>query len=645
MKLPFYAFNNKLITKTAILVFFLLVPALSTQKLSLAAETVGVPASYNINYSILDTGETRVQINGQLYNPKQDVYISEYSILLSLDDAANVQASDAQGKLIPIVEELGKQTRITIKFNEHVVGTEKPLTFNLSYSSKSIAEKSGFVWEINIPKAVDYKDIRDYNVTLNIPNSLGPQIYASPEPVSIEKTLTQKIYKYDTQRLTKTGAILSFGPYQIYSFDLKYHLKNSNLFNGSVEIALPPSIISEQQVSFDQIYPVPENVETDSDGNYIATYNLPAGKTTLVTVKGKAKILNPTRDVRKSGTFSEIPPALKVYTTAQKYWETESPKINDIIKPVAGKITPESSVSEVAQKLYDYTSNTLTYDPNRVKPDLTRYGGLKALENKDHAVCMEFADLLITLLRAAGIPAQLFEGYAYTKGESNRPAIGDVLHSWVRLYLPRLGWVAVDPTWSNTTGGLDYFGHLDTNHFVFAIKGMNSETPYPAGAYKISPDQVGDIIVGVVTDLTDLDSQSIISGFTTYNSTFLNKNKSLTLEIVNGGKQTAFGAKITPSPNIFPSQDKTLQLGDIPPYGKITKNLVLTKEPAVNSPIASVSYLDFEGKVESRSLTYAQNSAKKSGISFGPTLLGIGLALLLYGFVVLLLKKRPDLLQ
>ena len=44
-------------------------------------------------------------------------------------------------------------------------------------------------------------------------------------------------------------------------------------------------------------------------------------------------------------------------------------------------------------------------------------------------------------------------------------------------------WRQIDPTWGSTTRR-DYFSTLDTSHIIFAIKGLSSETPYPAGAYK-----------------------------------------------------------------------------------------------------------------------------------------------------------------
>lgn len=95
-----------------------------------------------------------------------------------------------------------------------------------------------------------------------------------------------------------------------------------------------------------------------------------------------------------------------------------------------------------------------------------------------------------------GIPARELNGYAITNEENLRPlsinlAKGDLLHSWPEFYDPTLGWIQVDPTWGNTSG-IDYFTKLDTSHFAFVIKGINSEYPVPAGAYRT--DQEKDLI-------------------------------------------------------------------------------------------------------------------------------------------------------
>ena len=102
---------------------------------------------------------------------------------------------------------------------------------------------------------------------------------------------------------------------------------------------------------------------------------------------------------------------------------------------------------------------------------------------------MEFTDSFIAIARAMGIPAREINGYAYAGEGENKPISigfksGDVLHAWPEFYDPAFGWVAIDPTWG-ATSGLDYFTRLDTNHFVFVIKGQDSVYPLPAGAYKI----------------------------------------------------------------------------------------------------------------------------------------------------------------
>src|SRR5690606_20256680 len=45
-------------------------------------------------------------------------------------------------------------------------------------------------------------------------------------------------------------------------------------------------------------------------------------------------------------------------------------------------------------------------------------------------------------------------------------------------------WVMVDPTWGNTTRGIDYFNTFDFDHITFVREGRDSKYPVPAGGYK-----------------------------------------------------------------------------------------------------------------------------------------------------------------
>ncbi len=71
-----------------------------------------------------------------------------------------------------------------------------------------------------------------------------------------------------------------------------------------------------------------------------------------------------------------------------------------------------------------------------------------------------------------------------------------MLHAWPEYYDKEKGhWTAVDPTWGNTTGGVDYFTMFDFNHIVFAIHGVSSSQPLPAGFYRESGKEGKDVSV------------------------------------------------------------------------------------------------------------------------------------------------------
>ena len=628
-----------------ILVFLLLIRAFLTSLKAFASQQM-IRADYDVTYEVLEDGKTNVHFLGGLYNPSQDYYVSRYTLILNFIDLNKIEARDSSGIVPTEVNEENKQTKIKINFKEKIVGTEKPLKFSLSFVTSSLAQKKGLVWEIVLPKVSEENQLNSLRVTLIVPKSFGPEISIFPKAEYREEKLTNLIYNYSQESLSKTGAILSFGRFQIYRFDLKYTLRNPNLFNAKTKIALPPSIFGEQEVIFDQITPPPANVTTDKDGNSLAEYTLSGGKVQTITVKGRAKIVNIPRNFRNVSTFLEIPKTLvDLYTPAQNYWQTQDGLIKNILKETVGEINSGTSVEEVAKKLYDYSVSTLKYDSNRINPNLVRFGAVKALNNRQSAVCMEFADLYITLLRAAGIPSELLEGYALSESESQRPAIGDILHSWVRFYSPKMGWIQADPTWGNTTGGLDYFSQFDTNHFVFAIKGSSSEFPYPAGAYKISPDQVGDINVSLEKDLTDLPNlEGILSPKTSYRHDFFGQGgKKLILTITNTGKSSLFGLSYKPRAGIFDSKEKIWNIGDLPPFGSIQREFEIFRKPEDFLSLGELTYSNFSGQVFPKEIYFLSGSEDiaKNRFSF-PTsailnvLIILGLCGFLYWLIIFL---------
>jgi hypothetical protein len=95
-------------------------------------------------------------------------------------------------------------------------------------------------------------------------------------------------------------------------------------------------------------------------------------------------------------------------------------------------------------------------------------------------------------------------GYAYTQNKDLRP-VGfskDILHTWPQYWDETTAqWISVDPTWENTTGGMNYFPTTDFNRIIFAIQGTSSTSPLPAGMYKFANQDSQDIEVNFIESI------------------------------------------------------------------------------------------------------------------------------------------------
>lgn len=162
-----------------------------------------------------------------------------------------------------------------------------------------------------------------------------------------------------------------------------------------------------------------------------------------------------------------------------------------------------------------------------------RLGADVVLANPDQAVCMEFTDLFIAIAREKGIYSREIQGYGFSLDPKLQPLslVSDILHAWPEYYdLKTENWIAVDPTWGNTSG-IDYFSSFDLNHIAFVIHGKNPEYPMPAGMYKIE-DSRDVSIKPVVTDpvekkeivIEGIDFPTTISDEKTYQGKFIIKN-------------------------------------------------------------------------------------------------------------------------
>lgn len=528
--------------KLFILFFFLIFISVAPAQ---AAENF--TTNYTVNYNILDNAKTNVLVNVSLKNNTTQYYASSYKIQFGFSDIKNLSASDPAGKLVPKVKKIEKGTEIELNFNRKVVGLDNSLDFMIEFQTDEVAQNNGNVWEVNIPGVIK-QNFSSFTVNVIYPKNLGKPAFI--KPAVLGKQSENKI-TFDKTELGEGGISISFGDFQIYNFNLRYNLSNKNLFPVKTEIALPPNT-NYQDIAIDSINPSPINVFKDKDGNWLAEFMLYPSEKKQVTVTGKAKVsIKPNPQELSSQDRKE-------YLKVDKFWEVNNQKVKEAAKDLK---TPKA--------IYDYVVSTLNYDFSRVTSKKPRLGAVGALNSPDSAVCLEFTDLFIALARSAGIPARELNGFANTENREDRPILSeeDILHAWPEYYDDeKKTWVMVDPTWGNTTEGLDYFNVFDFDHLVFVIKGRDSEYPVPAGGYKftsseksknvsVEPAKIFDPRISL--DVESSIAQKIVSWLPL----------KTTIKIKNTGGTELNEQVMMLESNILKTKQSSFKVDEIPPFG------------------------------------------------------------------------------
>ncbi len=509
-------------------------------------------ADYNVQYSISPGGTTIVTQNIALTNKLSNLYPKKYAILIDSVHLKNIIAYDGGGPISPAISQKDGKTEILLTFNEQVVGLGKTMQFTLRFENGDIAQKNGSIWEVNIPGVTDDPDIGSYSVNLSTPESFGPNAYMVPAP-GAANTWTKA-------QLTRGGISAAYGTRQFFSMALSYHIENPGVTPSTAHIALPPDT-AYQTITVSDITPKPLSVTADSDGNWLAEYQLAPNASLDITVYATAAVTLSA----KEGYREFINP--NEYLVSDQYWETQNPKIISLANQYR---TP--------REIYDYVVGTLSYDDSRVKQNPIRKGAVAALASPANSLCMEFTDLFVAMARAAGIPAREVVGYAYTNNATLRPLsfVADVLHAWPEYYDSEKSiWIPVDPTWGKTTGGINYFDKLDFNHVAFVNHGKSSTTPLPPGSYRKEGKQGKDVLVGFAQGSAVPATPALTTTIVFPKKVTAGVPQQGSVVIQNTGqaavRDVSVSLQATP---VDLTYDKTFSV--VPPYGAITIPLNLT---------------------------------------------------------------------
>lgn len=430
-------------------------------------------------YTVNDAGNTRVDHIFTITNLQPLYSVTQYALQINSPDITDVSVMGPQKKPIPFQAIASDTiTSIAITFPDAVVGQNKQRIFTISYSDPDAALISGQVLEVAVPKIKDPQLYNSYAVNLVTPIRFGSANKVNPPAKS--STITEQGVKTTFTENHFAGVNAIYGTEQFFDITIRYHVSNPNSSVGLTQIALPPDT-NYQRMIYSSLDPQPQEIEEDADGNWIATYRVPATTTMTITAQLQAQLsMEPNTTV-----IAEKP--TPAHTKSDDFWPTNAKKVKEVAQTYT---TPKD--------IYTFTTEELSYNYSLISPNAVRLGAEAVLANPLQALCQEFTDVFVTLARANGIPARRLTGYAHTENTVLRPLslVNDVLHSWPEYYSQeQQRWIQVDPTWGNTSGGINYFDQLDLNHIVFTINGESSQRPYPAGSYKVGQTQSKDIEV------------------------------------------------------------------------------------------------------------------------------------------------------
>lgn len=397
----------------------------------------------------------------------------------------SIQATDSLGNTLKYTLQDSEKgnTLISIK-TARLVRYNEPYTIQLSYKSYGLLLKSGAIRDAYVPAfAKTYvfeSDSTKEIVTTKVISSkgFGPINFSVPKAQIVEDENNYTLEYTQADLVGDTGWI-QIGNKQFYTFEIEQPYKKSTDFPfafNTYKIVIPRNIQSgyiSQKVFFSEISPSPQKIEQDLDGNLIAYFKIPALDTGSIIIKGYATIEeSESFDIKDSGSITDIPKdVINRNTKNGKYWEVDTVEIRNVALQIKGS---ETDVYKIMEKTYQYVVDKIDYSDIKRFGINDRQGALKTLQG-GAAVCMEYSDLFITLLRAMGIPARGAFGYGYSSLDYQSITDGSINHQWAEVYLPKQNiWVPADTTWGES-GDLLIGG--DLNHFYSHVASVNPEIP------------------------------------------------------------------------------------------------------------------------------------------------------------------------
>ena len=375
---------------------------------------------------------------------------------------------------------------LTAKFPSSLEPGES-ISFVFEYTHYGMAEQNGAVRDIFLnafAKESIFSDSRNtttYNSYIYIPKDFPEENFFVPSGGEKSVSGNYNRYSFTQAQLLEQYVWIQLGRKQYYKFNITQKVKASEVLNtgnqNRYEIVIPRSI-GEAQVAqtiyYTKISPEPEWIKKDDQGNLLASFKLKSNFNGEIILEGYTEIVKPKENDLglKAGAFGNLSQVdavnMKEYLQSAEFWEVDDPSIQKQANALKGK---ETDIYTLVEKTYDFVVGEIDYSEVKRFGLNERQGAVKTLQGGS-AVCMEYSDLFLTLMRAQGVPARAAFGYGY---DPKLKANGQEGHQWVEVYAPALDkWVSVDVTWGENGPAL--IGG-DMNHLYTHVAAASPDDP------------------------------------------------------------------------------------------------------------------------------------------------------------------------
>lgn len=449
-------------------------------------------------YWIQDDLSVKVKESETISNNTSNLYIpsgsaKEFEILaIEVGDSGNKQMLEKSLKTVklyanntPIAYTSSVETdvvKINAKFSQSLE-PQQSITFTMEYTHYGLMEQNGALKDFflnGFSKDSVFQDdsnTTSYSTLIYYPKNLPEVNFVTPSAANTTADSTYTTLTFNTDSLLGHYIWIQFGKTQNYKFKISQAIKKSeNLNTGNknrYEIVIPRDVTGadiDQVIYYTSISPSPEWVKQDEEGNLIASFKLNSNFEGNVVIEGYAQ-LEKTQNINLQdlGVLESITSDMQGrYLNAAEYWEVD----DSLIKQTARDLKKDSNnIGKIVETTYEFVINKIDYSEVKRFGLNERQGAVKTLQG-GAAVCMEYSDLFLSLMRAQGVPARAAFGYGYDPKLSSD---SQESHQWVEVYSPKLkNWISVDVTWGENGPAL--IGG-DLNHFYTHLASISPNEP------------------------------------------------------------------------------------------------------------------------------------------------------------------------